>query len=674
MKSLRKKWIFRIAALTLIPLLLLGVLELALRLVGFGYPASFYLETTRGGETRVTANEKFTWLFFPPPLSRGPLPMAVFDPKPRGTYRIFIMGGSAARGSPEPAFAFGRILKILLEDRFAGREFEVINLGITAVNSHVVLQIARETAALDGDLWILYMGNNEVMGPYGAGSIFGARAPGRSFVRASVAAKSTRTGQLLDRALSHLIGKDVPFQFWQGWQMFLEQKIRHDDQALKRVYDNFHHNLKDIVDIAVEADAKIIVNTLVSNLKDCAPFASLHSRTLAKEEKENWEEFYRQGSRYASEGNCPKALEFYRRALALDAEHAELHFRVGRCCWSMGEYENAKRHFIQARELDAIRFRPATRINDIVREISSSRHKEGVRLVDAEQIFAMNSPHGVTGGEFLYEHVHFSFSGNYLLARSLADKIRMILHESHVDANESEWLGGADCARKLAFTPWDRYRVTNMVLNSLQQSLYKNQLNNADQQLRLQKQLSQLNQLVRTVGFERQDETYQEALSQSADDWVLREQYATFLTSFAKNDEAKRQLLKVLEMAPNHIPARYNLGMIYYFFEDYPEAEECYRKVSQSKPYFYGARRNLGLALAKQGKHEAACVQFAKAVDLTVDSAEVYVRWGESLEALNRMEEAREQYQKSLEIQADHTEALQRLAELEAKEDSANKR
>ncbi|MGB8368108.1 MAG: hypothetical protein WCF71_02315 [Verrucomicrobiia bacterium] len=78
------------------------------------------------------------------------------------------MGESAARGEPEPPYAASRYLETLLNERFPNTHFEVINLGITAINSHVILPIARDCAHADGDLWIIYMGNNEMVGPFGA--------------------------------------------------------------------------------------------------------------------------------------------------------------------------------------------------------------------------------------------------------------------------------------------------------------------------------------------------------------------------------------------------------------------------------------------------------------------------------------------------------------------------
>src|ERR1019366_3102445 len=82
--------------------------------------------------------------------ARWPGPVMMDAKKPANTYRIFILGESAARGELEPPYAASRYLETLLDKRFPNTHFEVVNLGITAINSHVILPIARDCARTDG--------------------------------------------------------------------------------------------------------------------------------------------------------------------------------------------------------------------------------------------------------------------------------------------------------------------------------------------------------------------------------------------------------------------------------------------------------------------------------------------------------------------------------------------
>src|ERR1039457_4338350 len=123
-----RKWLFRLFALVVVPLILLGGLEAALRLAGYGYPTGFFKKIHRDGKDYFINDENFTLRFFPPQLARWPDPFLIPAVKSPDTIRIFIFGESAAMGDPQPAYGASRFMEVLLRDRFPGKKFEVINL------------------------------------------------------------------------------------------------------------------------------------------------------------------------------------------------------------------------------------------------------------------------------------------------------------------------------------------------------------------------------------------------------------------------------------------------------------------------------------------------------------------------------------------------------------------
>ena len=225
----RRRWLFRLTALLLLPLLLVGGLEAALRLADYGYDTHLFKKIRIGGEEFFVNNDTFGLRFFPPELARFPGEFRMAAHKPAGTYRIFILGESAAMGDPEPAYGASRYLEALLTARFPGTPFEIINTGITAINSHVILPIARDCARQDGDLWIIYMGNNEMVGPFGAITIFGAQAPPLPVVRLNLALKQCRLGQWLADAGRKLKSKKSDATSWGGMEMFAGNHIAPTD-------------------------------------------------------------------------------------------------------------------------------------------------------------------------------------------------------------------------------------------------------------------------------------------------------------------------------------------------------------------------------------------------------------------------------------------------------------
>ena len=337
----------------LVPLVMLACLEGGLRLGGYGYPTGFFLHREASGQRVITENRKFGWRFFGPALARTPRPMMIPEAKAPGTCRIFIFGESAAYGDPRPEFGLPRVLEVLLRERFPETRFEVINAAMTGINSHVVLLTARDCARQDGDIWVIYMGNNEVVGPFGSGTVFGQQAPSLPLIRASLALKATRIGELLDNILRRAASSRTKASQW-GMALFLGRQVRQDDPGMPAVYAHFARNLADMLKLGRAHGAKIIVSTVVSNLKDCPPFASQHRPGLSERELKRWDELYAEASQAEQAGKTAEALEGFSHAAAIDDQFAEVQFRWGRCCLMLGQGDEARSHFVKARDYDAL--------------------------------------------------------------------------------------------------------------------------------------------------------------------------------------------------------------------------------------------------------------------------------------------------------------------------------
>src|SRR5208337_911758 len=302
------------------------------------------------------------------------------------------------------------------------------------------------------------MGNNEMVGPFGGGTVFGSRVAGIHSIRASLALKSTKFGQLLD-SLAQRWGHSSTPQTWSGLNMFKEHQLRYDDPNRLRAYENFKRNLNDILRAGQAAGVPVILSTVGSNLKDCAPFGSLHSAGLNSIQQSQWDSLFQEGIGLESSGDFPDALKEYERAAAIDPQYAELHFRSGRCQLALTNFEQALSHFASARDDDALAFRADSRINRIIEDEAEAKEHQGVYFLDALQALAQTSPAKIPGNELFYEHVHLNFDGNYLLARAFAEQTLKLLPKSVLAQGKSEWASAELCDRRLAVSPWDRFRV-----------------------------------------------------------------------------------------------------------------------------------------------------------------------------------------------------------------------
>ena len=338
--SRRRKWLFRLAVVILAPVLFFTLLEAGLRVGGYGYPTTFFVGPDANGVCRT--NLQFGWRFFPRSIARTPVP-CVLSAKPAGAIRIFVLGSSAAQGIPDPSFGVGRILEVLLRERYPDMKFEVVNGAMTAINSHVAVEIARDCAAHQPDLFVVYMGNNEVVGPYGPGTVFQQWSPSLRFIRANVWLKSTRTGQLLDDAIGWLHPRKGANTAWQGLEMFMDNPVAADDPRLPVVYDDFRQNLADICQIARRAGAGVVLSTVAVNLKDCPPFASQHRSDLSADDLTKWKALYQAGVELEGKEKWQQAIAKYEAAAKIDDRFAELAFRRGRCLAALRPMEGSPR-------------------------------------------------------------------------------------------------------------------------------------------------------------------------------------------------------------------------------------------------------------------------------------------------------------------------------------------
>jgi tetratricopeptide (TPR) repeat protein len=521
-------WISRIAAAVLSPVLLLLAIEGVLRLAGVGYSTDLTVPCSLQGRPASCYNLFFPAPFFPPGMIKTPQAYAIPADKPHGTYRIFVLGESAAMGDPDPAYAFSRYLEVMLRERYPSMKFELVNTGSVAINSHVLLSIAQGLAKQKPDLYIIYSGNNEVVGPYGPGTALTASSMSLPVIRASIFVHSTRIGQLLTE-----VGEQK--KEWRGMEMFLDKQVRFNSPLMKYSYENFERNLRDTVVAARGSGARVIVSTVATNLKDCAPFASLHREDLSEDELRSWNLLVRQGADLENARSYDEALQRYQSAQQIDREYAELQFRMARVEWMKGVYSAAKVHFQRARDLDTLRFRADSTINDINRSVAST---SGAELVDADAIFSEVTPNGITGSELVYEHVHMTPLGNYRLARAMFRQIASKLpFENGHQLQDADIPSEAECERVLAFTNHDQTRIAAEMLERLERPPFTNQLNHSDQMLRLAiKAQSPDENPTETAG------EYQWAIAQKPDDRILHYNYGLFL--FAYNPAAGAQELR----------------------------------------------------------------------------------------------------------------------------------
>jgi len=676
-----RKWLYRLSAITLVPLLFLGLVEVILRLGGYGYPATFFVPRREidGGQLYVE-NRFFGRHFFPQGLARTPEPCQFSAFKPDKTYRIFILGESAALGYPDPSVNFARILEVMLRNGYPGVRFEIVSTAMTAINSHVILPIARDCARHEPDLFVVYMGNNEVVGPYGTAGVLGPYAPNLTLIRASAQAKSLRLGQFLSRQMQWATGAQA--ERWEGMVMFAKSQVRADDPRMEAVYSNFASNLRDICAAGTGTGAKVVVSTVGTNLKESAPFASVPSAHLPDDQAEAFTTVFDEGVRLETAKDFAAAIEHYRRAAAIDSGVADLHFRMGRCLLATGKPAEAREQFILARDLDALRFRADSRINEAIRA-QAGREAEGVYLVDVEHAFDRASG-GIPGENLLYEHVHMNFAGNYELARAVFEQVTHILPDwATSQGSAGAVLAKQACMERLAFGDWKRLKALEIIYRIMQDPPFSDQFDRAERNERMRRQLEKLHKHFQSDGVKETMAVFRRALEHS-DDVELHRDFAEFLLRFGEYAEAVGHLQKVVReeprfangylklalawkslgkyeqalalcadaarLDPEHADADNLRGAVFMEMGKLPEAVASFRQAVKINPHDDKAHFNLGLALATNGQLDLAIAAYDEALRITPKNASAHLKLAEVHAQRKEPDEAVAHFNSALQI------------------------
>ncbi len=634
-----------------VPVLLLLVLELALRLAGYGYPTDFFRPSQIGGRPVWVENEWFGLRFFPAAAIRSPSPIVMEARKRPDTYRIFVMGESAALGDPRPAFGFSRYLEVLLKERFPGAQFEVINVAMTAIDSHVMLPIARECARHEGDFWLIYTGNNEFLGPFGACTVFGPQAVPAFWVRVRLALLSTRIGQAVSALGSKLASHAMTPKDWSGLRMFLGQELAPDDPRREEVYRNFQRNLDDIVRLGVHAHAHVIVSAAAVNLKDCPPFASLNRLHPTTEETGGWTNLFARAKAAQADGPPAAALPLLQQAVSSNAWFAGAQYRLAQTELALTNRPAAAEHFSLARDRDALPFRTDSRLTRIAAEIAREHAAQGVRWLDAPALLAGDSPDGVPGSESFFEHVHLNFDGNYRLALAFAGDVAAMLPAGATNRATGAWAGQALCERRLGISDWNREAVVDTVIQRLLDVPYTGQMDNQVRVRNYRVERAQLRSRLTVAARTQARALYEDAIQRSPDDHRLHENYAEFLELTGDISHAEAEWEKVCDLIPFHFSGWYQTGRLLARLHRFSEARLNLQKALQIRPDLVEAQIELGMIAIAEGHPEEALRLYDAAAKQRPEAAQIQLDRANVLAALHRRPEALAALQEAIRLQ-----------------------
>ena len=397
----------------LLPLALLLLIELALRLCGFGGYAPFFHKVgpVPGGTLIVTDQAGADSWFFNSGMAGDTTQYAFLDPKPTNTFRVFIVGGSAAAGWPHPRnLASSAFLQAMLQDAWPKRHVEVINLGTVAVASYPVLCIMTEALKFDPDLIIIDAGNNEFYGAYGVAS--SSRVGGKLWMLAATRfVHSLAVVQGLEKLLRP---KHPDTQHTLMESMAGQNYIAPDDWRRAAAANNLYHNVSAMIKRCQSRGVPVLVCTVPTSESNLAPIGPDLSDSPA-------------------------------------TEQARVHFLHGQALAAEGKSTEALAEFVKARDLDTMPWRATSAEQEA---ILRAAHEHGAPVCDLVTAFRQASPGGTIGWELMDDHVHPNLRGQALMAETFVNSMTNVSAEAR--ARIAPW---QVYAQKLGDNPYDRYVV-----------------------------------------------------------------------------------------------------------------------------------------------------------------------------------------------------------------------
>lgn len=387
----------KVALAIVAPLVVFGLLEGFFRVAGLFRPPQLIVKVRHDGGRFLTTDPDYGRLFLDRSDVPAPPPLWVAAHKPPGTRRVVLLGESAAAGFPMTDHHLGRLVQARWQQRFPAEPIEVINLSMVAVNSHALREFAREAMVLDPDVFVIYAGHNEVIGPFGPAARFGPPLASPVLARWSLAVRRTHVGRVVEEFLG-LFGSAPPAPGWRGLDEFRGVEVAHDDPALDTMLRHTEANFRDIVRRARRHGADVLFVLPAINLNDWPP----------------------PGSEPADEGGTDAVLAAQEAGDVTGFRSALLVYEAAQRREEAGEMARAWPLYRRAADLDLQRFRADGGVRGVQEKLAAEAG-EGVAVIDACRWLHEDNPSFTSDRDYFLEHVHLTFTGRVAVAELIVD-------------------------------------------------------------------------------------------------------------------------------------------------------------------------------------------------------------------------------------------------------------
>ncbi|HPO17072.1 MAG TPA: tetratricopeptide repeat protein [Candidatus Hydrogenedentes bacterium] len=419
--------------------------------------------------------------------------------------------------------------------------------------------------------------------------------------------------------------------------------------------------MQDITNTALKSGAAVVLSTVGVNTKDCPPFVSLHKPAWSSENEKTWQTAINDGESNMAAGNYAAAETAYAAAIAMDDEYAETFYHLGKALLAQKKLDAAREALVRALDLDILRLRADTQINQTIRNTANIFASQGVILVDCDKELNAADPEKNAGNDFFYEHVHMTPEGNYRIAQMLYDAIvprlapRLGVSSAPLPPSPSR----ETCWERLCLTPIEEQEHLSNILQLIMRPPFTNQYKHETDLMRFRQDMLSLNAFTNQNHILQYKQQMQNVLQAHPDDHIIRSKYASLLTRVGNLEESLTQFQIVAQTvhsrrsyidwgmamaatgqfqgaleklltasridAPN-ASLLTSLGWVKFRLGRLDDAILDYRKAIKKWPSYVMAHYNLAIALSSNGCTEEAIQECTKAIEANPPFAPVYAQ------------------------------------------------
>jgi hypothetical protein len=337
-----------------------------------------------------------------------------------GLYLV-VVGESSARGEPyQPWVSVGQILGWQLEGIFPDRP---ITVDIRAKGGATLEQALPLLADLKRrpDAIILFSGHNEFQTRFGWSRNvrhYVEEGPNSPLALLELARSISSTATLILKTLDNYYGEAPPPPDVRR-ELVDHPICTTEEYAATR--QDFERRLDAFVTYCGSIKALPILIVPGSNDGSFEPNRSvLAGSTPARDRLEFMNDFSRAQSAEAHP-RPESAISAYRDLVVRHPEFAETHFRLARLLAKTQAWDEAKEHFVKARDLDGSPIRCPTDFRQTFKAVAS--HRDTV-LIDGPALLADLSPHGILDDYLYHDAHHLSLIGTIALAQDILRQLR----------------------------------------------------------------------------------------------------------------------------------------------------------------------------------------------------------------------------------------------------------